>query len=78
MQYNKENYSKAKQINMPARAKVTGETTITRMIEDDQGDWDGWYYQDDQDDQDGWYYQDDQGDQDDWDGWYYYSVGLLG
>ena len=35
MQYNKENYSKAKQINMPERAKVPGETTITRMIEDD-------------------------------------------
>ena len=48
---------------MPERTKVTGETTMTRMIEDDQGDWDGWYY------------QDDQGDQDDL-GWYnYYGVG---
>ena len=35
MRYNKENYSKANQINMPERTKVTGETTITRMIEDD-------------------------------------------
>ena len=35
MQYNKENNSKAKQINMPDRTKVTGETTMTRMIEDD-------------------------------------------
>ena len=38
MQYNKENYSKAKEINMPERTKVTGETTMTRVIED------GWYY----------------------------------
>ena len=29
---------------MPARTKVTGETTMTRMIEDDEGDWDDWYY----------------------------------
>ena len=35
MQSNKENYSKAKQINKPGRTKVTGETTMTRMIEDD-------------------------------------------
>ena len=35
MQYNKENYSKAKQINMPERTKMTGETRITEMIEDD-------------------------------------------
>ena len=34
---------------MPERTKVTGETTMTRMIE---GDWDDWYYQDDQGDQD--------------------------
>ena len=29
---------------MPERTKVTGETTMTRMIEDDEGDWDDWYY----------------------------------
>ena len=41
----KKNYNdNEKQINMPERTKVTGETTMTGMIEDDKGDWDCWYY----------------------------------